>query len=313
MSRPRILSARAARVLAPALVPALVLAACGDPPATSVGTVSSGRASAGQPGTHRQYGTPVPVGEGRARAYVVYDQKDGGAPLEIGVALDERAVHGLPAPRPNTGGGSHEHEHLDNHAYLLALPPRGAAPFQFVELDWNPGGHEPPGIYDVPHFDFHFWTASRETRAGIVPTAPQYAEHADQLPPEAQRAPFYAVAAAPGAPPASAAVPLMGVHWVDTRSPELQPPGSPTHRPFTTTFIWGSWAGRFVFLEPMITRAHIMAKKDATDPAARDEVIPVPTPAQVGAPGYYPGAYRITWDEQAREYRIALTQLAPRG
>jgi hypothetical protein len=180
-----------------------------------------------------------------------------------------------------------------------------------VELDWNPGGHEPPGIYDVPHFDFHFWTTSQAERASIVPGTPEYQRRAEMLPPEAQRAPFYVV---PG-PPAAVAVPLMGVHWSDVRSPELQrmPGGDPgKYRPFTTTFIYGSWAGRFVFLEPMITRAHILAKRSATDPAARDEVIPISVPAQVGAPGHYPSAYRIMWDAQAREYRIALTNLSRR-
>ena len=42
------------------------------------------------------------------------------------------------------------------------------------------------------------------------------------------------------------------------------------YRPFTRTFIHGSWDGQIIFWEPMITRAHIVAKKDATDPAVRD-------------------------------------------
>lgn len=44
-------------------------------------------ASLGAPGTGEglQYGAPVPVGDGRARTYVVYDEKQNGAPVEIGV------------------------------------------------------------------------------------------------------------------------------------------------------------------------------------------------------------------------------------
>jgi hypothetical protein len=60
----------------------------------------------------------------------------------------------------------------------------------------------------------------------------------------------------------------------------------------------------------MITRAHILAKKSASDPKVRDEVITLPIPARYHVAGYYPSAYRITWDAEAREYRIALTQLA---
>jgi hypothetical protein len=60
----------------------------------------------------------------------------------------------------------------------------------------------------------------------------------------------------------------------------------------------------------MITRAYIMSKKSATEPSLRDEVIPVSTPARYQTPGFHPSAYRITYDAQAKEYRVALTQLA---
>jgi nicotinic acid mononucleotide adenylyltransferase len=63
----------------------------------------------------------------------------------------------------------------------------------------------------------------------------------------------------------------------------------------------------------MITRAHIVAKKSATDTTERDEIIPVPTPKSYARPGWYPAAYRITWDEDTREYRIALTKLERQG
>jgi len=260
----------------------------------------------------RRYGAPVRVGNGLARTYVALDRRRGNVPVEVGVALDERALEGLPAPNPHAaaaanGGG---HEHLDNHVYLLDLPAGDVAPYRFVELDWNPGGHEPPGIYDEPHFDFHFYTVPEAERAAVVPSDPEFQRKADNLPPEGERPPFYAMAAPPGAP--APGVPLMGVHWIDTRSPELQKMfGNPdAWRPFTTTFIYGSWNGGFTFLEPMITRAHILAKKTAADPAVRDQVIPVPTFPSHRAAGYYPSAYRIAWDEQAKEYRIALTQLA---
>jgi hypothetical protein len=34
-------------------------------------------------------------------------------------------------------------------------------------MDWEPHGHPPPGVYDVPHFDFHFYMITPEERAGI--------------------------------------------------------------------------------------------------------------------------------------------------
>lgn len=301
---------------------AVALAACGDPGIvrsySSVGAfapATGARRSKADDPTVRQYGPAVKVGNGIVRTYVVLDKKNGDTPLELGVAMSEGAMAGLPARNPHAGhvAAASAHEHIDNHVYLLSLPTRGAAPYRFVELDWNPGGHEPPGIYDQPHFDFHFYTISPAERAAIVPSDSQFQRKADMLPAEAQRPPFYAMAAPPGAP--APGVPLMGVHWIDVRSPELQKMmGKPeAYRPFTTTFIYGSWAGRFTFVEPMITRTHIMAKKTATDPAVRDEVIPVPTAQQYSPAGYYPSAYRITYDAKAKEYRIALTQLAWRN
>ena len=96
------------------------------------------------------------------------------------------------------------------------------------------------------------------------------------------------------------------------RSPELQGlAGHPENaKPFTKTFIYGSWNGQFIFDEPMITRAYLMSKHDATDPSVRDEVISVPTAARYSPAGFYPGAYRISYNPSTKEYRVALTQLA---
>lgn len=263
------------------------------------------------------YGAPAPLGNGRVRAYVTVDANDPDKPLELGVTLTPGALEGLPAPKPKADGhGAHGasaphsgHEQLDSHTQLLDLPGRNPTPFQFVQLDWNPAGHEPPGIYDLPHFDFHFWTASKDVRAQIVPDHPEFERRASGIPPREFWIPQFADAATAANLPASkATVPLMGLHWFDVRSPELQGVmGKPElAQPFTKTFIYGSWDSRFVFLEPMITRAYILAKRAATDPAVRDEIIPVSVPARAQVGGYYPTAYRIAWDEAEQVFRIAL-------
>ena len=306
----------------PYVVSLLVLAlvsACRDPgfarffsASSAPGASGAGRERGADPFVRREYGVAVKVGNGIARTYVAFAQDNHAVPVEVGVALTEGAMEGLPGPNPHAAhmAAASAHEHVDNHVYLLSLPDRGIKPYRFVELDWNPGGHEPPGIYDQPHFDFHFYTISPEERAAIVPSDPQFQMKADMLPTEAYRPPFYIMAAPPGA--SAPGVPLMGVHWVDVRSPELQKMlGKPdAYRPFTTTFIYGSWAGRFTFVEPMITRAHIMSKKSATDSTQRNELISVPTAQRYNPAGYYPSAYRIVWDAEAQEYRIALTELA---
>jgi len=267
---------------------ALSIAAVGLASACADSTGTTAPAGPGAPardpdrGVRRHYGPPTKVGRGRARAYVAVDARTR-APLELGVALDADAMEGLPAPvamPPGHGGG---HEHVDMHVYDLKLPAQNPTPFQFVELDWNPGGHEPPGIYDVPHFDFHFYTITPAQRNAIDPVAlgeAQFLAKSGNLPPEAERAPFHVALAAPGQP--VVAVPRMGVHWSDMRSPELQGMlGNPAgYRPFTTTFTYGSWDGRFIFAEPMVTRAFILDRRAATEPARRDSVIALSTAQQ---------------------------------
>jgi hypothetical protein len=279
------LGARAALVL---------LAACSvdTPVGTHAATASPpslGRAGSDAPGAHRQYGPPVKVGNGMARAYVVLDATAGQSPVELGVALDERALDGLPMDEAM-------------HTYDLRLPARAPAPYRFVMLDWNAHGHPPAGVYTAPHFDFHFYTVPAAERNGITPADPQFAAKANDLPTGPYVPAGYLV---PG-PAAAQAVPNMGVHWFDATAAELQGlfGNQAGYQPFTKTFIYGSWAGRFTFLEPMVTRAYLLTRPDV--------VTPISVPQRVAQPGYYPAAYRVTYDAQAREYRVALTGLTAR-
>jgi hypothetical protein len=293
-----------------------IVRAPGETTPSRTGTEQSVLGDAGK--VRRQYGPTVKIGNGVVRTYVLRD-KSSDIPLEVGVAMSEEAMEGLPEPMPMSAsaaaGHGASHAHVGSLINLLTMPAQNPTPYRFVELDWNPGGHEPAGVYDLPHFDFHFWTVSREVRSSIVPTDPRYAQNAANLPDNKYRAPFYLDGAtAAGAPAGAVAVPLMGLHWLDVRSPELQRlTGHPeAYKPFTKTFLYGSWNGQFVFDEPMITRAYIMAKRDATDPAVRDEIIPVSTPQHSTPAGFYPSAYRIAYNAATREYLIALTQLAAR-
>jgi hypothetical protein len=302
---------------------AFALVACADPTPTGAGAkgaptdASLNRAGFDDAGAHRQYGTPTKVGNGMIRTYVVVDEKNGDRPLEVGVAMSEQALEGLPAAAPMSSDMKDHGPHTMGTVLLLDLPAQNPTPYKFVQFDWNPNGHEPDNVYTLPHFDFHFYRVPVEVRNSIDPSDPLYGQKAASYPGTQYRAPFYldAATAAGGIPAAAATVPMMGLHWLDVRSPELQMlTGNPGGwQPFTKTFIYGSWNGEFIFDEPMITRAHILSKKSATNPAEIDEIVPVSTAQQYSPAGYYPSAYRITWDAQAKEYRIALTQLSWRN
>ena len=181
------------------------------------------------------------------------------------------------------------------HEYILPMPAQNPTPYKFVELDWNPIGHGAP--HTEPHFDFHFYTISQAERDAILPTDPQWAAKASRLPADDFNRPTFACPCAIlNVPAPQMAVPRMGLHWIDTKSAEY------AGGAFTTTYITGSWDGKVIFQEPMITRAFIKATKDTT--------MTLPQAKRASPAGWYPGAYRVTYDAQAREYRIALSKLA---
>jgi hypothetical protein len=268
--------------------------ACADPTPTAAvaGANPSFDRAGDEPGTHRQYGTPIKLGQGRARSYVLLNK---GVPLEVGIALDERALDGLRAPMPPMGGDPNggEHAHVDMDRYELAMPAQNPTPYKFIELDWNPAGHEPENIYTIPHFDFHFYKIDIAERNAILPSDPAFLTKSANVPDDEFLAPFYI------SPEPRVAIPQMGVHWIDFRTPELQPP--PNNKRFTTTFINGTYNGAVIFQEPMITREFILSKPNVT--------LQIPVAPRVTPAGYYPSAYSITYDAQAKEHRIALTQL----
>src|SRR5215207_5911679 len=106
---------------------------------TLAGDAANASATIESPGVHRQYGPPVKLGDGKVRTYALLDAKDQQRPLELGVAIDARAMEGaLPSP--------------DMLMIPLSLPAQAPAPYRFVLLDWNPLGHVPPGVFDLPHF-----------------------------------------------------------------------------------------------------------------------------------------------------------------
>jgi hypothetical protein len=222
-----------------------------------------------------EFGATIVLGNGTARSYLI---SQGSTPTELGIALSATALDGLQTV-PQMGG----------YESLLPLPAHNPTQFQVIGLNWNPGGHPPPLVYTVPHFDFHFYMTSLADRNTIDPTDPAFGTRAANLPSSGLRPAGYA------ADPPTNAIPHMGLHWTDTTSAEFH------GQPFTRTFIAGSWDGQFTFLEPMVTRAYLL-----THPK---DLITVQRAAQSVAGGYYPTAYRVAWDSASAEWHIALANL----
>ena len=233
-----------------------------------------------------RYGASLPFAQGTARSFVELDAS--GTPTALGIALTEGGLSGLPAtsstPSPTALMVS------------LALPAEASGTgFDHAELGWNPNGHEPPQLYGQPHFDAHFYMVSQATQMAILPNDPQFATKAANFP-AADLVPTTYVP--PPGMPAASAIPQMGVHWTSLGAPELN------GQPFTSTFIFGSWDGQFIFVEPMVTKAYLETHPNATTT--------IPQPARWNRAGRYPTTYTVAYDAASKEYRFVLGGLTKR-
>lgn len=202
-------------------------------------------------------GPDASVYHGKAWNWIKVTQD--GVPEQMSLTLDQAALSTV----STSPSGGHEHE--DHIIVPLADKAREVTPFQFILLDWNPNGHEPDGIYTLPHFDFHFYL-----------TAPgEVMNYTDNAKLNADPNPAYLPANHIGGAP----VPMMGKHWIDLASPELH------GQPFTQTFLYGSYDQKIVFYEPMITLDFL---KNTTSFERT-----IPQPAKVQKSGYYPTILRV--------------------
>jgi hypothetical protein len=211
-------------------------------------------------------GQQVQVHGGKAWTWIQLNKQ--GNPERIGVSLTDEALKTVPTA---THGSAHGHTE-DNH-WVIKFPAKAnLTPFNHLGMHWNPSGHEPETIYTVPHFDFHFYSSKPEEVLEIG----TYEKDSVRFKNVPSTDYFPAQYMNPGAP---SAVPQMGSHWMDVTSGEFN------GKPFTETFIYGSFDGKVTFQEPMITLDFL--KK--TNNYVRD----IPQPAKVQKTTWYPTKMKI--------------------
>lgn len=200
----------------------------------------------------------IQVHGGKAWSSLTLDAK--GQPKQFAIVLDDAVLNSVPS---GPGNG----DHMSN-TFLVPVPAEAkqSTPFKFLMLNWNPEGHEPEHIYTVPHFDLHYYLTTKEEVMGYTDTAKLNADPA----------PGYVPANHIGAHP----LPMMGKHWIDVTSPELD--GTTA---FTQTFIYGSYDSKIVFYEPMITLNFL--KQNGNYERS------LPQPAKFKTGGFYPTRLKI--------------------
>lgn len=166
----------------------------------------------------------------------------------------------------------------------IALPEeaRSGLGLDHMAINWEAHGH-PPASFMVQHFDFHFYSISRETVDAI--------DCANTVKPVRLPA-RYALpdVDVPGMGTlVGLCVPAMGMHAM----PE---PDVDATDPFQASMMLGYYAGNPIFFEPMVSRDKLLQKADF--------VLPMPKPQGL-APGVrYPTDFRAVYDASSDAYRL---------
>jgi hypothetical protein len=278
------------RPIPPALLIALIVVGCG-------GNVDS---SDGQ--TERTLGAVSHVGSAAAQSYAEFDES--GHPLAIGLVFSSDYFDALPAEpsdlhhcfdRDDDGVVDSSSECLHEHEWVIPLPSavasRSDIPFKWSLLNWNPNGHMPPGIYDVPHLDIHFYMEPIERVFAIEsgPCGPEFVR-CDEF--EIGKRPVPPNYVAPDYQDVDAVAPAMGNHLVDLTSSEFK------GEPFTRTWIYGAYDGRITFYEEMVTLAYLLEQ--------RSECFDIKSAAAVATRGFYPTASCSRYDPETGEYTVSM-------
>jgi hypothetical protein len=214
------------------------------------------------------YGPQVSMGDGKARSFVTISHS--GVPEKIGIEMTDDALTGLD-------------DEGETFTLRLHKKAQDVTPFNHIVIDWASHGHPPPHVYDVPHFDFHFYKTTPQFQATVV-EGPLM-----NVPPPSGYLPdtYFDI---PGG------VPQMGKHWLDATSPELS---RTNPQPFKTTFVYGTYNGQVTFMEPMVSLAVLQSGQTIT--------LPIPQPRLFSpANTYYPESYGVSMDQQTRKHYVVL-------
>jgi hypothetical protein len=250
----------------------------------------------------RRLGANSRVGKGTVSSYAEFDKS--GALTAVGIVFQASALDGLPTAhsdgnhcfdRNKDGKVDLETECFASHEWIIPLPNEAARrsdiPFKWVGLNWNPYGHIPPGVYDLPHFDIHFYLEPIEKVFAIEPgpCGPEFVR-CDQF--EVANKPMPPNYVHPDFKNVGAVAPAMGNHLIDQTAPEF------SGKKFTRSWIYGVYDGRVTFYEEMVAREYLLSQPNAC--------FPVKSPAAVAVRGYYPTQSCIRYVPQAKEYTVSM-------
>ena len=252
-----------------------------------------------------EYGEHAQLGDGKITAY---SQVVGSKPVAVGMVMSDDALDGLPHDPPTDGKWCFDKdgdgtvdpmtECAGGYENQLDLNPRFVdkvdTPYTYVLNNWNVHGHTPPGVYDLPHFDVHFYLNADAERTAIRPgPCPQLVNCDDyklgkRMPADRYLAPDYA--------DMDAVEPAMGNHLVDPTAPEFN------GERFTHTWIYGVWNREVTFHEAMVTHETLDGLRSGGDDVCRE----FKQPKGWQKSGWYPTSYCLRHRDNRDELTVSL-------
>lgn len=223
------------------------------------------------------------LGNGKVRSWISVN-KENGMPVEIGIEITARAFTGLPDADPGV--------ELPVYIVPLHLKAKQLTPFDHIGLNWNPHGHQPEHVFDVPHFDIHFYMISVEEQMAIPEWSPATDAAFNSYPPLGYLPADY------GTPPGPAtAEPQMGKHWAPNNLPDFLP--------FSKILIYGTYNSKLIFVEPMVTLEYFLSKPE-------NNPILYSQPDFFEKAGNYPTKYSVYYDAATGNTYVTLTDFVAR-
>jgi len=263
-------------------------------------------------GACAEYGERTRIGNGTLTAY---SQREGSRPVAIGMVMTDGVLDGLPQDPPNDGKWCFDKDSngtvdpmtectggYENQLELGTGFKRNAdSPFTYILANWNPHGHIPVGVYNVPHFDVHFYTGTDAERTAIrTGPCPALVNCDDyQLGKKLPDAKYIA----PDFIDVDAVEPAMGNHLVDPTSPEFN------GVPFTHTWIYGVWNTKVTFFEPMVTHDWFSGLRNGT---INDACFDFKQPSAFQKSGWYPTKYCLRHRDNRSDMTVSLENFVHR-
>ncbi len=193
------------------------------------------------PKGNTEWGDSIEIGNGEVTTFSTVTPS--GKPKYVGLHLSEGTLDGLPYPEDDADELRNIHG-LWAKPFNLDFPDNTPDPINYAGCAWNPEGHTPAGVYNKPHFDFHFHFYEPETVRSIGPGV------IEELPNEKIPDGYQLIEG-------GAIIPAMGAHLAPKDAPEFDDRSDASV--WEETLIWGAADvdndGEYEnnYVEPMIT------------------------------------------------------------